>query len=873
MSAFIGPGVALAFSAAVCTTIGVAVPFRARDCTTIGVALASHAREFATAAFRARDCTTIGVALASQAREFATAAFRARDYATAHVALTSLLRLALSLIFLSSFATTALANPVIINWSNIAGADNIINLQGHDFGNRPSVWCSTNGGKAVQTPLINGGNGVLHVRMPSQLGLYSVSVRNDSSVSNTVYLNRANPMHLDTPEVIAGSQFRIFGRNLSASGFTPQVTFVNQTKSYQATVNANPSYCSLSVTAPKDIPQGIYTICVSNGMGSWSSGQAPCQERITIRAKGPDTFKLGIPWAANLTFGNNVYDVSNDSRLKLHAVADGNNNDQPAIQNAIEVANAAGGGIVYLPAGTYKMHTPSGPLMKFANRVVVQGAGQGKTTINYGYGKPGSHFWIAMFFRASDCGLCDLTIQNLNQNNAWLNTGTIATSGGGNANQLFLARVTANVQNGYRIDLEGDRILVESCDLTSVYTLLFMSKCTNSRVADNTLTQMLGVHLDLTLSNQCVVENNTFSLNANNGQIVPGNVRHGMAIGFAHNLAIIKNRWSIFNGVPAYNNDGESILSEGGAGNRVGEESGIVTSANGTSVDLSKSIGYVAGTVIAIISGTGIGQWRTITGRKERTISIDRPWAVPPDKTSNYSIFIWSDQNTTIAGNTFTNWRRGIWIYQGSTIDTQITSNHFNRMDGIFVEPCQNINNGNGQFNPVWNTIVDNNTISSGVPGSSLSTQKRESTATYINFTGDLQQTTKLIGTMCLNNQVYSNMLTGSGATFFENDPAQTEGYCNYLRVEAPRYDDQSVPAMLGTVFQWNIATGCGAQAYLLNGGAYQTTIDNAINRNFPELIKDSMKYWNTIGTHHSVKTVIVGVPSFGVDGCAPPGR
>jgi hypothetical protein len=771
----------------------------------------------------------------------------------------SVARLILSLVLLVMFETIARADPVIFNCSNIAGADNIVNLQGHDFGHHPTVWCSTNGGKAAQIQIINGGNGVLHIRMPSPLGLYGVSVQNGSTASNIVYLNRANPMHFDTPEVAPGRQFRIFGRNLYAAGFTPQVMFVCRANNYNATVNSNPSYSTVSVTAPSNIPQGKYTICVSNGMGSWSQAQAPCQERMIIRESGPDRFTLGVPWAANLSFGNNVFDVRTDSRLSIHAVADGNNNDQPAIQNAIAVANAAGGGVVYLPAGTYKMQTASGPLMNFAHNVVLQGAGQDKTMINYGYGNPGSNFWVALFSQASNCGLCDLSLQNQNENNAWLNTGTIANSGG-KANQVFLARVTANLQNGFRIDLEGDRILVENCNLTSVYTLLFMSKCTNSRVVNNTLTQMLGVHLDLTLSNQCVVENNTFSLDSNHGQLVPGNVRHGMAIGFAHNLAIIKNTWSVFNGVPAYNNDGESILSEGGAGNRIGEETGTVTNASATTVNVSKSIGYITGTVIAIIKGTGMGQWRSITAREGKMLAVDRSWAVRPDSSSNYSIFLWSDQNTTIAGNSFTNWLRGIWIYQGSTIDTQISANQFNTMDGIFIEPCQNVNNGNGQFNPVWNTVVDNNTLTSGAPDSSSSTQKRSATATYINFTGDLQQTTSLIGTLSLNNQVYSNSLTGNGATFFENDPAQTEGYCSYLRVEAPHYNDQSIPAMLGTVFQWNTANSCGTQAYLLNGGDYQTTIDNCTNRNFPELIKDSMNYWNTKGTHQSVGTVIVGV-------------
>jgi len=125
-------------------------------------------------------------------------------------------------------------------------------------------------------------------------------------------------------------------------------------------------------------------------------------------------------------------------------------------------------------------------------------------------------------------------------------------------------------------------------------------------------------------------------------------------------------------------------------------------------------------------------------------------------------------------------------------------------------------------------------------------------------LTGDLQQTTSLIGTMALNDQIYSNVINGNGATFFENDPACTEGFCNYLRVEACPYNDEGIPAMLGTVFQWNTANNCGEQSYLVNGGSYQTTIADYTDIKNPKLLTDSTKYWNTAGTHASVGTVVL---------------
>ncbi len=754
------------------------------------------------------------------------------------------------------FARAALAEPVIFNYSNIVRAGGVVNIQGHDFGEHPTAYCTVNGGKPRQVNVVNSGHNVVHIVMPPEVGLYSVQVKNKGNPSKAVFINRARPMHFDTTEIGPGSTFRVFGRNLFEPGYVPVVRLAPVSGSamslhpllHQAKIEAGAAYNTLSVSVPSNIAAGKYTVWVSNGLGAWSQSKMPCPGAIVVRAPGPDTFGLGVPWAQNLDFGKNSYNVLSDPRLSLHAVGDGRNNDQKAIQQAIDTAAAAGGGIVHLPAGTYKLQTESGPLIDFCKNVVIRGAGQDKTKIVYGFGKPGPNFFLASFFKASRAGLCDLTIQNLNENDAWLNSPTIDTLGG-KVRQLFLSRVTANIGSGGRINLQGDEILVDHCQLSSIYSLLFMGNCTNSRVSCNSLTQKLGVNLDLTGSNNCVVETNYFRLDANQGKLVTGNVRHGMAIGFARNLVIANNRWETVNGNPASNNDGEAILSEGGGGVRTGEETGTIADAAAGATKLSKNGSYIAGTIVAIIKGTGAGQWRKILSRDGTKILYDRPWAVAPDTRSNYSIFKWSSQNTTITGNSIEGWPRGIWIYQGSTTDTQIDHNYIYNMDGIFIEPCQNITSGNGQFNPVWNTLVNDNHLSSGV------------TATEINMTADLQQTSNLIGTMALNDQFCNNEIEGNGAKRFENDPAQTEGMCNYLRVEVPSYNDEGVPALSGTIFDRNKLSGCGVQDYLINGGSYCTTVvGNPDDKRKIEIVNDTSDYWNTKGTHTSVRTTLIGL-------------
>ncbi len=50
-----------------------------------------------------------------------------------------------------------------------------------------------------------------------------------------------------------------------------------------------------------------------------------------------------------------MYTIKTDPRLSLKATGDGHANDRAAIQAAIDRAQADGGGVVYLPAGTYKI--------------------------------------------------------------------------------------------------------------------------------------------------------------------------------------------------------------------------------------------------------------------------------------------------------------------------------------------------------------------------------------------------------------------------------------------------------------------------------------------------------------------------------------
>ncbi len=83
---------------------------------------------------------------------------------------------------------------------------------------------------------------------------------------------------------------------------------------------------------------------------------------------------LGLRWGTNTaTSETGLYNV----KTQYGAVGDGVANDRTAIQNAIDAASTAGGGVVYLPAGTYKLTSALTP----KSNVSIRGAGMFMSTL------------------------------------------------------------------------------------------------------------------------------------------------------------------------------------------------------------------------------------------------------------------------------------------------------------------------------------------------------------------------------------------------------------------------------------------------------------------------------------------------------------
>ncbi|AFC32967.1 gp18.3 [Paenibacillus mucilaginosus 3016] len=106
-----------------------------------------------------------------------------------------------------------------------------------------------------------------------------------------------------------------------------------------------------------------------------------------------------VPAAASAAVEDDVYNV-----MKYGAAGNGTTNDQPAIQKAIEACKKAGGGTVYLPAGTYLI---SSRLFVGSNTVLK---GNAKLV------KPDNSEVGMISIDGSNVSVEELWLENLNQN-------------------------------------------------------------------------------------------------------------------------------------------------------------------------------------------------------------------------------------------------------------------------------------------------------------------------------------------------------------------------------------------------------------------------------------------------------------------------
>jgi hypothetical protein len=567
------------------------------------------------------------------------------------------------------------------------------------------------------------------------------------------------------------------------------------------------------------------TIVVDNGNGS---GPAQLDRTATIVNSGSgDPFSLGVGWGASFsTIATKPIYPATDARIGDKAQCNGSHDDGNAIQQAIGLASAAGGGVVQLPSGRCMV---SG-IITLQSNVVVRGAGKASTEL---YHTVANYPVIAIGLDLA--GLSDLTLTN-------------AANGDGmllkNSTRVFLKNLAINIGTANQMYLDGNvNFVIANTDIVQTGNSNLQGPFTfdNDRglVFENNSTTWVTGAPTFGKIHDSSIRSSHFSRNATN-QNTPGAV-HSLTIDFAYRVSIIGNLLDVIGG-PITNttrNDGETILTEGGGANRT-ENNGTVKSATATTMtDTANTLnvdpfGY--GSIpedlgIAIVSGKGAGQMRHIVAYSSATgtATIDRAWDSIPDATSRYASSVFGLEQGLIEGNTLSQNPRGIWLYNTSMRDVDVVGNILNENGGVYVRSYQNLSTG--YFNAIYGISIKGNQISN-------TTRNWMSYINVVMTNGDgIAFGTGTIGIEVRNNTITANRPNVYSA---QEEYASTEGMTARMPLESGGYYESStIPKLLGTIFDSNTCNYCDV-AVRIGTGSNGTVINNTKLLGTPVLFTDT---------------------------------
>ncbi len=404
--------------------------------------------------------------------------------------------------------------------------------------------------------------------------------------------------------------------------------------------------------------------------------------------ESPSTPVSGVPWASDFTtIAANEINVKADLRLAVTAKGDGVTDDTAAIRDAIQLASSTGGGVVYFPTGDYRIVTPSDPVsgrpLVVPSRVVLQG--NSATTSRIFMNDPSAASetdwtgtWGGIDFRgASLSGMTDLGVFAVNSSTS--PCALLWNRGSTRVTELFFNNLDVHLENCKSFWFEGtDHLLIQNSRFDSnslrngpIYVV------GNAHVSflRNKITYNFG-RVQLQDNTNLLMQSNRLIRDAQNKDLENGTAIEsgGVELSFGQNIEVLNNIIHTLNAPSDETGDGEAIMTQQSniqdvldAGSATAIASTTLTDTNALWGPVTESRLAHYSEVVAILTGSGTGQWRRIQGvnTSTKTLTLTEPWNPVPEVGSLYSIFAWTLMNATIRGNTLIDNPNGIVLWDG----------------------------------------------------------------------------------------------------------------------------------------------------------------------------------------------------------------
>jgi parallel beta-helix repeat protein len=479
---------------------------------------------------------------------------------------------------------------------------------------------------------------------------------------------------------------------------------------------------------------------------------APIPSAVTGRATTSwNPAVLGVSWASDFTsIAANQIDVKMDPRLSVKARGDGATDDTAAIRAAIQLASSTGGGVVYFPTGDYGILAPSHSLASprsegetrfvVPSRVVLRGSGPTTSRLYVrDLDAPSEtddiRTWGGIDFQgASLSGMTDLGVYAVNSSAS--PCALLWNRGSSPVHELFFNNLDVHLDNCRSFWFEStNNLLVQRSRFDSAESNapsaqvgpLFFTKDSNLRFSNNKVTYNFGrVHMNG--NSDVLIQDNVITRDAKNRDMDDKTAIEsgGVELSFGQTVQVLNNTIRTLNAPPSEIGDGEAILTQNSNTKNV-LDAGTTTAVTSTTLtdtnalwgpDTASRLARYP-TVIAILTGPGTGEWRTIdaVNTSTKTLTLNKPWNPVPEIGSSYSIFSWTLMNATIQGNTLIDNGYGIVLFDGG-YDCTVQKNVLVNSRGIILRTVDELLDrslypeGRRIHNLAINDRIVNNTVS-----------------------------------------------------------------------------------------------------------------------------------------------------------------